>query len=152
MMRNLNTVNTVVVSLVCFALIFGCSLGCDEAPDKEPSRQNHPTTTSSAPGQSIPQVKETPVMTDESAPAQKNSKPRVVLETTKGNIVIELDSANAPITTANFLKYVEESFYDGLIFHRVIPGFMVQGGGFSTDMQQKKPHAPIKNSTVISLS
>jgi peptidyl-prolyl cis-trans isomerase B (cyclophilin B) len=62
-----------------------------------------------------------------------------------GEIRIELDSAKAPITTRNFLDYVEEGFYDGLIFHRVIPGFMIQGGGFDPQMKQKKTRAPIKN-------
>src|SRR4030042_1083902 len=69
----------------------------------------------------------------------------VKLETTMGDIVIELDEKAAPITVKNFLTYVEESFYDGTIFHRVIPNFMIQGGGFTPDMAQKKPHPPIIN-------
>lgn len=69
----------------------------------------------------------------------------ITLETTKGNIVIELDEKAAPVTTANFLRYVQEGFFDGLIFHRVIPGFMIQGGGFTPDMQQKTGHEPIVN-------
>ncbi len=69
----------------------------------------------------------------------------VTLETTKGNIVIELDEQAAPVTTANFLRYVEEGFYDGVIFHRVIPDFMIQTGGFTADMKQKSPHEPIVN-------
>jgi len=67
----------------------------------------------------------------------------VVLETSKGNIEIELDRANAPITVENFLSYVNEGFYDWTIFHRVIPGFMVQGGGFIQDGQQKATKDPI---------
>jgi len=69
----------------------------------------------------------------------------VTLETTKGNIVIELDEQAAPVTTANFLRYVEEGFYDGVIFHRVIPDFMIQTGGFAPDMKQKSTHEPIVN-------
>ncbi len=69
----------------------------------------------------------------------------VTLETTKGNIVIELDEEAAPVTTANFLRYVEEGFYDGVIFHRVIPDFMVQTGGFTPDMKQKPTHDTITN-------
>ena len=69
----------------------------------------------------------------------------VILETTKGNIEIELDNKKAPISVQNFLNYVNEGYYDGLIFHRVIKGFMVQGGGFTPDMVQKEPKAPIKN-------
>jgi len=71
--------------------------------------------------------------------------PRVLLETSKGNITIELNREKAPITVKNFLGYVKDGFYDGLIFHRVIKDFMVQGGGFDADMQQKKPRFAIKN-------
>jgi peptidyl-prolyl cis-trans isomerase A (cyclophilin A) len=75
--------------------------------------------------------------------AKKN--PVVVLDTSAGAIHIELDAEKAPISTKNFLDYVEAKHYDGLIFHRVIPGFMVQGGGMTPDMQQRKTRAPIKN-------
>ena len=70
---------------------------------------------------------------------------RVTLETTKGNIVLDLDDAKAPKTVANFLEYVRSGHYDGTIFHRVIPGFMAQGGGFKPDMSQKPTRAPIQN-------
>jgi len=73
------------------------------------------------------------------------ANPRVALETTKGRIVLELDAAAAPKTVENFLGYVESGFYDGTIFHRVIPNFMVQGGGFTTDMNQKPTGDPIEN-------
>ena len=69
----------------------------------------------------------------------------VVLETSKGNIEIELFEKEAPITTRNFLDYVNDGFYDDLIFHRVIDGFMIQGGGFDKDMNEKETKAPIKN-------
>lgn len=75
--------------------------------------------------------------------AEKN--PTVTMATSMGNIRIELDSENAPITTRNFLEYVGDGFYDGLIFHRVIPGFMIQGGGMDPQLQQKSTKAPIKN-------
>ena len=70
---------------------------------------------------------------------------QVKLETANGDIVIELDRKAAPITAANFVRYVDEGFYDGTIFHRVIPGFMIQGGGHSLDMSEKPTRAPIKN-------
>ena len=73
------------------------------------------------------------------------SNTQVRLTTNYGDIVIELDADKAPITTANFLNYVEQGFYDGTIFHRVITGFMIQGGGFTPDMKQKKTNPPIKN-------
>jgi len=69
----------------------------------------------------------------------------VKLETTKGAIVIEVNETAAPVTVANFLKYVQDGFYDGTIFHRVMPNFMIQGGGFTPDMQQKPTLAPIVN-------
>lgn len=73
------------------------------------------------------------------------NKPRVLLETSKGSITLELDKEKAPITVKNFLGYVKEGFYDGLIFHRVIKDFMIQGGGLDVEMQQKKPKFAIKN-------
>ena len=71
--------------------------------------------------------------------------PHVVLTTSYGDIEIELNPEKAPISTQNFLGYVESGFYNGTQFHRVIPGFMVQGGGFDADMRQKDTNAPIKN-------
>ena len=69
----------------------------------------------------------------------------VRFQTSLGDIVVELDADAAPVTTKNFLRYVQEEFYDGTIFHRVIPNFMIQGGGFTPDIAQKKTHEPIKN-------
>ena len=76
----------------------------------------------------------------------------VKLTTNFGDITIELNAEKAPITAANFLKYVENGFYDGVIFHRVIDGFMVQGGGFDANMKQKKTEAEIKNEADNGLS
>ncbi len=70
---------------------------------------------------------------------------KVKLETTMGDIVIELNEKAAPITVKNFLQYVKEGFYNGTIFHRVIPNFMIQGGGFTAEMKQKIPRPPITN-------
>ena len=69
----------------------------------------------------------------------------VKLTTTKGDIVIELNEDKAPVTVENFLNYVRDGFYDGTIFHRVIPDFMIQGGGFNDQMMQKATQDPIKN-------
>jgi cyclophilin family peptidyl-prolyl cis-trans isomerase len=69
----------------------------------------------------------------------------VVFETTKGNVTIELYAEQAPVSVENFLEYVDVGHFDGTIFHRVIPGFMIQGGGFTEDMQQKPTRDPIKN-------
>ena len=70
---------------------------------------------------------------------------RVEMKTSLGSIELALDEAKAPITVKNFVSYAKKGFYEGTIFHRVIDGFMVQGGGFTKDMVQKKTEAPIKN-------
>ncbi len=75
----------------------------------------------------------------------KKGNPVVVLETSKGNIEVELYKLEAPITVQNFLWYVDNKFFDGLIFHRVIDGFMIQGGGFTPEMTQKAGKPPIEN-------
>jgi peptidyl-prolyl cis-trans isomerase A (cyclophilin A) len=69
--------------------------------------------------------------------------PRVKLTTSAGDIVLQLEPAKAPKTAANFLQYVQEKHYDGTVFHRVIDGFMIQGGGFTPDLRQKPARAPI---------
>lgn len=76
---------------------------------------------------------------------KQQQNPQVVMETTMGSIHIELFQDKAPISVQNFLQYVAKGFYHGLIFHRVIPNFMLQGGGFDAQMKQKKTDAPIKN-------
>lgn len=70
---------------------------------------------------------------------------KVKLQTSKGDIVVELNEEAAPLTTANITQYVKDGFFDGTIFHRVISGFMIQGGGFTADMNQKGTRKPIKN-------
>ncbi len=74
-----------------------------------------------------------------------NAPMKVKLTTTMGDIVLQLDKEKAPVSSENFAKYVDAGHYDGTIFHRVIDGFMIQGGGFTKDMQQKPTMAPIKN-------
>jgi peptidyl-prolyl cis-trans isomerase A (cyclophilin A) len=76
----------------------------------------------------------------------------VEFDTTLGPIVLELDQARAPVTTDNFLRYVDEGFYKDLVFHRVIPGFMIQGGGMTDGMVEKPTHAPIPNEASNGLS
>jgi peptidyl-prolyl cis-trans isomerase A (cyclophilin A) len=73
------------------------------------------------------------------------SNPVVILKTSKGDITVELDAVRAPVSVKNFLSYVDDKFYDGTIFHRVIKGFMIQGGGMTPDFAEKKDKAPIKN-------
>ena len=77
--------------------------------------------------------------------AENTARPRVKIETTKGEIIIELFAQEAPKTVANFLQYVNDGFYNGTIFHRVIKNFMIQGGGMTEDMAQKQTREPIVN-------
>ena len=77
--------------------------------------------------------------------AAGGDRPVVIFSTSMGDITIELLSEEAPVTAKNFLDYVDAGFFDGTIFHRVIPGFVIQGGGFTADMNQKPTRAPIKN-------
>ncbi len=79
------------------------------------------------------------------AAAGKGQNPQVVFRTTKGDITIELFADQAPLTVKNFLAYVNSGFYNGTIFHRVIPGFVIQGGGFTPEMERKATNPPIKN-------
>ncbi|HYH01596.1 MAG TPA: peptidylprolyl isomerase [Bacillota bacterium] len=80
------------------------------------------------------------------------TNPQVLLETSLGNIVLELYPDKAPITVENFLSYVDSGFYNGTIFHRIIPGFMIQGGGMTPGLNEKSTQAPIKNEAANGLS
>ncbi len=82
----------------------------------------------------------------ESVPeAEERERPQVKIQTSHGDITIELYPDRAPITVENFLQYVEDDFYSGTIFHRVMPGFMIQGGGFDADMNKRPTRPPIQN-------
>jgi cyclophilin family peptidyl-prolyl cis-trans isomerase/uncharacterized protein YneF (UPF0154 family) len=100
------------------------------------------------------QLKEEPTLNEPTtrqteAPA---GNPQVVLETSLGAITLELDPAKAPLTVNNFLNYVNVGFYNGTIFHRVIPGFMIQGGGMTPGLKEKSTEAPIKNEAANGLT
>ena len=86
------------------------------------------------------------------APPAAAQNPVVVIETSLGNITAELDRRNAPVSVANFLAYAESGFYAGTVFHRVIRGFMIQGGGMTADLQRKETRAPIPNEATNGLS
>jgi len=81
----------------------------------------------------------------------KKANPTVVMETSEGVITIELLADKAPVTVKNFLRYTDEKFYDGTIFHRVIDNFMIQGGGFTADMKKKNAYEPVKNEATSEL-
>ena len=90
-----------------------------------------------------------PLLVSSLSLAQDN--PIVVIQTNKGAITVELWADKAPISVENFLRYTDNSFFDGMVFHRVIPGFMIQGGGFSPDMVQKSTYDAIKNEASASV-
>ena len=93
------------------------------------------------------EIKPVPVVNENVSTEKKIVK----IQTSMGDIIVELNEEKAPITVKNFLGYVESGFYDGTIFHRVIEGFMIQGGGFTEDLVQKRTNAPIKIESVNGL-
>ena len=110
--------------------------------DVEPS--NKPSTEESPSANTNDKVElDSPVIAKD--PATKNNSPEVIMDTNFGEIVIKLDALNAPVTVENFLNYVKSKHYDNTQFHRVIKGFMIQGGGFSSEGDEKETVAPIKN-------
>jgi cyclophilin family peptidyl-prolyl cis-trans isomerase len=122
-----------ILLTVLAVLNFGL-IGCDGETEKAPSK---PKTVVKEP--------DTKKALTEKPKEKKVETKKVKLETSKGDIVIELYEKAAPVTVKNFLRYIEAGLYDGTIFHRVISGFMIQGGGFTADMQKKQTYEPIIN-------
>ena len=110
--------------------------------DAEPS--NSSTKEKSSSENSADKPKEDPPLIAKD-PANKNNSPEVIMDTNFGEIVIKLDALNAPVTVENFLNYVKSNHYDNTMFHRVIKDFMIQGGGFSSEGDEKETVEPIKN-------
>ena len=110
--------------------------------DAEPS--NSSTKEKSSSENSADKPKEDPPLIAKD-PATKNNFPEVIMDTNFGEIVIKLDALNAPVTVENFLNYVKSNHYDNTMFHRVIKDFMIQGGGFSSEGDEKETVEPIKN-------
>jgi peptidyl-prolyl cis-trans isomerase A (cyclophilin A) len=118
----------------------GTDITINAPPPAQPSSE---TTTANAPaaGDAQAEGETKPVEVKE----EKLGKVPIVIETSMGKIEAELDGEKAPITVKNFVSYIKKKHYDGTIFHRVIPGFMIQGGGMTPDMEEKPTDAPIKN-------
>ena len=117
-----------------------------EAPAEEPATEAPPAEEPI--DAVVPPPAPTPAPKAVPAPSKKAAStgpPVVVMTTNKGMIRIELFPEKAPKTVANFLAYVDDKFYDGTIFHRVMPDFMIQGGGFTADMAEKNTRAPVQN-------
>ncbi len=106
-----------------------------------------PVSAANAEGEKTPPKasKESTTTKSDKSKAGAKKMTNVVIETSLGNIEVELNSEKAPISTENFLKYVDKKHYDGTIFHRVIKDFMIQGGGMDEKMAEKKSDSPIKN-------
>jgi cyclophilin family peptidyl-prolyl cis-trans isomerase len=133
-------VNKILIGFLSVAIIVGIWLllsGSDQEIDSSLS-QAVPAETVSAP------------VTAEQVLAP-DSNPIVVMETNKGTITIELWSDQAPVSVENFLQYTDNGFYNNLIFHRVIPGFMIQGGGFNSNMMEQSTYPAIKNEATAEL-
>ncbi|MCF7954309.1 MAG: peptidyl-prolyl cis-trans isomerase [Phycisphaerae bacterium] len=146
MVRNLVSWFLIVVFAVAFC---GFIAGCQEDKAKEPAKIEVTPAV-----EETPVVKEAPPVVKEAPPVieAKPALPQVSIVTDMGEIVVELNPEKAPITVENFLRYVNDGFYDGLVFHRVWPGFMIQGGGFTPDLIEKPTNLPIKNEANNGLS
>jgi len=146
----------VLFAMICAVVVSGCKK--DQPTDKpEPTQTQTKTEVKKQPDSHpektvAPQPRKEATKSVEQKTDAEDNRLRVKLQTTKGDIVIELDRDKAPVTVENFLRYVKEGFYDGTIFHRVKPGFMIQGGGLTPDMEKKTTHAPIVNEAGNGLS
>lgn len=130
---------TLCIILSATLFLLSCSKNkVDEEPSNKPSAEESPSANTND------QVELDPPLIAKD-PATKNNSPEVIMDTNFGEIVIKLDALNAPLTVENFLNYVKSKHYDNTQFHRVIKGFMIQGGGFSSEGDEKETVAPIKN-------
>lgn len=155
---NLNTIAATAIS-TCFLLSVGLHAQQPSSPPK-PAASTKPTSAAKPAQQAKPAKKESqPKRADAKKVTDKNpvcklekgTAVKVKLTTSMGNMTIELDQEKAPISSENFVKYVNAGHYNGTIFHRVISNFMIQGGGFTKDMQQKNTNPPIKNESTNGL-
>jgi peptidyl-prolyl cis-trans isomerase B (cyclophilin B) len=133
------------IKLITAALLLVALSACSNEPTPANSEQTSSTeTTIEASPQPSPKPEKT-TMNTETKTDEKTNANLITLKTSMGDIELELDSQKAPATVNNFLNYVAQGHYDGTVFHRVIPGFMIQGGGFEPGMQQKQTNAPVLN-------
>ncbi|MEM7359449.1 MAG: peptidylprolyl isomerase [Pseudomonadota bacterium] len=139
-----------ILALITLALLSACSeerQPAEEAPAEELTSTAEETKSAAELANEYVDTSATEQAADAEptdTPIQ-DTTPMVTLKTNLGDIELELDAENAPLTVANFLAYAQDGHYNGTIFHRVIPGFMVQGGGFEPGMQQKPTKTPVQN-------
>ena len=130
---------TLCIILSATLFLSSCSKkNVDVEPSNKPSAEESPSANTNEKVELDP-----PLIAKD--PATKNNSPEVIMDTNFGEIVIKLDALNAPVTVENFLNYVKSKHYDNTQFHRVIKDFMIQGGGFSSEGDEKETVAPIKN-------
>lgn len=133
-----------VGALFAAGALFGCGGGATDETPEPPAADS----TDAAPEEASPMTDsatDTGAEAEDAAPDIVPEGPVVAFRTTLGNFRIELFPDDAPETAANFLRYVEDGFYDGTIFHRVVRGFVIQGGGFTAEMEEKETRPPIRN-------
>jgi len=150
--------------LLTLAIGLVITTGCGGTPPPEEKAEPETKAEPATPPPAEPPPAEEPVEKEETAPApEKKAEPQakksapagnpvVAMETSKGTIRIELYPDKAPETVANFLRYVDDGHFNGTIFHRVMKGFMIQGGGMTADMNEKPTRAPIKNESANGLA
>ena len=136
-----------LVSVTAFALLLS---QCGEVEEPSESAPSQPPEAAEPPPVEEPEPEPAPPAEPEPEPQARSEPepsgpPKVRMVTNKGEMVVELYPDRAPKTVANFLEYVDSEFYDGTIFHRVIPNFMIQGGGFEPGMREKGTRAPVEN-------
>ncbi|MBC7625551.1 MAG: peptidyl-prolyl cis-trans isomerase [Aeromicrobium sp.] len=150
---NRSALNTVVKSFAAvLAVSISAALSVANAQTPTPAQNVAPAASGKpAPAKPAPKKAAEKAKTSFCKPETKGTPVKVKLTTSMGAITLELDQEKAPISVENFIKYVESGHYAGTIFHRIIDGFMVQGGGMTKDMQQKPNNPPIKNESTNGL-
>ncbi len=138
--------NPILIFLFSFLFFMvGCNAD-EQAKEAKAVDTTQSSSTENKTESTEKKMESTEPVTETKKPGDKMSaNPVIVMETSKGTMKIELDAEKAPLSAENFVNYVKDGFYDGLIFHRVIPNFMVQGGGMNPDMSEKSNKTPIQN-------
>ena len=136
--------NKVLIGLLGLAVVVGIWYFL-ATPGEESSTVQSDATPSETVAAVDQVVEEVAAAIEETPALAPEGNPIVVMETNQGRVVIELWADRAPLTVANFLRYIDNGFYNDLIFHRVIPNFMIQGGGFNSEMFEQSTYAAIKN-------
>lgn len=137
--RKFSSISLAILTLTAAAFF----IGCEEEKTTPATAQEKAPAKKAAPAPKPEAAKPAPIPTP--APKPIASLVKVKLQTTMGDIVLELNKTKAPVTVENFLTYTRQGSYNGTIFHRVIPNFMIQGGGLTSDMVKKPVNAPIVN-------